>query len=102
MEFDENKAIEYINNTLVSSGKKAYPDDEILNVIDMIWDFYEENGLLEIDDDLDDDDLATEEEISDYVTRMIKKDKDSQIKYEDIPLIVRAEIDYEESLDPID
>ena len=102
MEFDETKAIEHINNALINAGRKSYPEDEILNVIDMIWDFYEENGLLEIDADLDDEDLATEEEISDYVTRMIKKDKASLIKLEDIPVIVTAEIDYEATLDPID
>lgn len=102
MEFDETKAIEYINAALINSGRNSYPEDEILNVIDMIWDFYEENGLLDIDDEPDDEDLATEEEISDYVIRMIKKDKDSQIDLEDVPLIVNAEIEYEASIDLLD
>lgn len=46
MEFDEQKAIEFINARLVENGRTAYPDDEVFNVIDMIWDFYDENGLL--------------------------------------------------------
>ncbi len=99
MEYDETKAIEFINTQLSKAGRNTYPEDEIINVIDMIWDYYEENGLLEIDDS-DDDDFATEEEICDYVKRMIKKDKAAQIKDEDIALIVKAEIDYESTLDP--
>ena len=61
--FDENKAVEYINNALIESGKSAYPEDEILNVIDMIWDYYEENGLLEIDANFEadeDEDISIE------------------------------------------
>lgn len=99
MEFDENKAIELINAQLQANGRTSYPDDEILNVIDMIWDYYEENGLLEIDVE-DEDDIASEEEIIDYVKRMVKKDKQALVKEEDIPFIVKAEIDYEASLEP--
>ena len=46
MEFDENKAVEFINSRL--EGKK-YPADEILNVIDMMYDYYEQNGMLDPD-----------------------------------------------------
>lgn len=97
--YDENKAVEYINNALKEKGSHAYPDDEILNVIDMIWDYYEENGLLEIDDDFEaDDDEDISRELCDYITRMLKKDRHAQIKAEDIPVIVEAEIAYEDSV----
>ena len=58
-EFDENKAIDFINSRLEG---KTYPQDEILNIIDMIWDYYESNGLLEIDDEDDDDEDDSLEE----------------------------------------
>lgn len=97
--YDENKAVEYINNALKEKGSHAYPDDEILNVIDMIWDYYEENGLLEINDDFEaDDDEDISGELCDYITRMLKKDRHAQIKAEDIPVIVEAEIAYEDSV----
>lgn len=98
MEFDETKAVEYINSVLLANGRSSYDEDEILNIIDMIWDYYEENGLLDIDNDEDDDPIPTEE-IIDYVTRMINKDKGAKIDYSDIPTIVNAEIAYEDSLD---
>lgn len=100
MEFDEEKAVEFINSYLAEKAGKTYPDDEILNVIDMIWDYYEENGLLELDAD-DEEDSIPSDEIVDYVTRMIKKDKGATINVEDIPLLVSAELAYEESLDEI-
>lgn len=97
-EFDENKVVEAINNALTSAGRSPYPDDEILNIVDMIWDYYEENGLLEPDWD-DDEDEVTTDEIIGYVTRMLKKDKGANVSIEDLPIIIEAEIDYEESLE---
>ncbi len=98
MEFDELKAVAFINDRLREAGRSAYPEDEVLNVVDMIWDFYEENGLLDVDadDDAEDDDI--EPDMIDYVTRMLKKDKGAKIDPEDVPLMVRAEVDYEDSV----
>lgn len=97
-EFDEIKAVKSINEALINAGRKAYEDDEILNVIDMIWDYYEENGLLDIDDDIDDEDEDIAADLCDYIVRMLRKDKDASIAPEDIPTIVDAELAYEESL----
>lgn len=97
--FDENKAIEAINNALSEAGRATYSDDELLNVIDMIWDYYEENGLLDIDDDFEaDEDENIAAELSDYICRMLKKDKEAKIRFEDVPFIVEAELAYEDNL----
>ncbi len=99
MEFDEQKAIEFINARLAEAGRPQYPDDEVLNVIDMIWDFYQENGLLDVDlSDDDEEDEDIEPDLIDYVVRMLKKDREAQIDPQDVPLMVRAEIDYEDSV----
>ena len=98
-EFDENKVVDAINNALTAAGRTPYPDDEILNIVDMIWDYYEENGLLEPDWDDDDEDEVTLDEIISYVTRMLKKDKGANVSIDDLPIIIEAEIDYEESLE---
>lgn len=97
MEFDELAAVSFINSRLEEAGRQTYPDDELLNVIDMIWDYYEENGLLEIDM-ADDDPDDVEPEVIDYVSRMLRKDREAAVRPEDIPLIVRAEMDYEDSV----
>jgi flagellar motor component MotA len=97
--YDENQAIKAINKALTQSGRKPYDDDELLNVIDMIWDYYEENGMLEIDDDFEaeeEEDVAAE--LIDYINRMLKKDHESTVDPADIATIVKAELDYEDSI----
>lgn len=98
-EFDENKAISFIRTRLGENRSANYEDDQLLNVIDIIWDFYEENGLLEIDADeeLDEDDIL--DDLMNYTKRMLSKDKGSEIRPEDIPDIVNAEIEYENTLE---
>ncbi len=98
MEFDENKAVEWINKALVEAGRKPYDEDQVLNVVDMIWDFYEENGLLDIDVDADEPDEDIEPDLIDYVTRMLRKDSGATVDTADVPLMVKAEIDYEDSV----
>lgn len=97
MEFDEQKAIEYINNRLQNEYSIKYDDDEILNVIDMIFDYYEDNGMLDINCDDDDEDI--DRQLIEYVAKMLKKDPYSQIKQEHIETIVGAELDYEASIE---
>ena len=98
MDFDELDAIKFIREHLPEDFANAYVDDEILNVIDIIFDYYEDNGLLDIDMSDDDDDVDTAA-LVEYVTKMLKKDKASPIKVEHIQPIVLAELEYEESLD---
>lgn len=95
--YDEDKAVEIINHALSEAGRTPYQNDEILNVIDMIWDYYEENGMLDVDDESDnDEDIASD--LIDYIGRMLKKDRQSTIAIADVPTIVKAELDYEDSL----
>ena len=92
--------IKQIRKVLSDKSNTIYDDDEILNVIDMIWDFYDENGMLDIDlEDGEDDSEAIYSELCDYVVRMLKKDKEAKILPEDVPAIVKAEVDYELSLE---
>lgn len=98
MEFDEFRAVAFINDRLREAGRAPYPEDEVLNLIDMIWDFYEENGLLDVDGDADDSDDDIEPDMIDYVNRMLRKDKGASILPEDVPLMVRAEVEYEDSV----
>lgn len=96
--YDESQLIDLINAALTGQGRPAYTEDQLINVIDMIWDYYEENGMLEIDDDTDDDDTDIAADLCDYVGRMLKKDKDSGIDPADIATIVDTELQYEDSL----
>lgn len=98
-EYDETKAVEFINSRLEG---KEYPADELLNVIDMIWDYYESNGMLEIDYEDDDSDDDIEEQLIEYVKKMLQRDAEANVDIADVPAIVAAELDYENSLDDED
>lgn len=93
--YDENEAIKYIKAALKQTGVSSYSDDDILNIIDIIWDYYEQNGLL----DFDNDDELDYDHLLDSVKRMLKKDRGNKVKEEDVETIVKAELDYEDILD---
>lgn len=98
MEFDEQKAIDHIRTFLSETSNIRYDDDEILNVIDIIWDYYEENGMLEISEETEDENMEIED-LCNYVKNVIRKDKYSKIIESDLMIIVKGELDYESSLD---
>lgn len=89
--YDEKEAVDFIKQQVANSGLS---EDKIFEIIDAIYDFYDDNG--ELDLDFDDDDLDAEDEsdeIISYVSAAFD-DIDSEL----IAKIVKAELDYETSL----
>lgn len=95
MEFDEQEAIKYIQQ---ATGLK-YDDDQLLNVIDIIWDWYEDHGMLDISFDDDDDIEVDADALSAHVAKMLRKDRGAIITADDVPAIVNAELAYEKTLE---
>ncbi len=98
MEFDEKLVVKYMRDAISEASSKLYDDDELLNVVDMIWDWYDDQGLLEIDNEADDEEINVDALIK-YVRKMLSKDKASPILQEDVEPLVMAELRYEQSLD---
>lgn len=101
--FDEDKAVEFILDKLNENSaiSKKYTEDDILEVIDIIWDYYEDNGMLDLNmaDDDSDEEAIDFETLTAHVTKMVKKDRHSNLDPADIPAIVEAELAYEATLD---
>ncbi|WP_297069450.1 hypothetical protein [uncultured Duncaniella sp.] len=97
-EFDEKEAIKAMRAVLSDENSKLYDDDELLNVIDIIWDWYDDQGLLDIDAEADDEEVNTDALIK-HVGKMLSKDTDSPVKREDVEPLVMAELRYEQSLE---
>lgn len=92
MDFDENKAIAYIKAHASAPEVAAYDDDDILLVIDTIFEYFEKyDENMDFDDDV--------EKVAAYVKRQLAKDKDNQISLDHVLSIVKAETAYEETLD---
>lgn len=99
LQFDEDEAIKFIRNYMPENIRTLYSDDEILNIVDMIWDYYEQNGMLEISADGYSDDTDPElPKILDYVNKMLKKDKLAVVDTDDVHFIVEGELEYEKSI----
>lgn len=54
-EFDEKEAIKAMRTAISEEKSRLYDDDELLNIIDIIWDWYDDQGLLDIDAEADDE-----------------------------------------------
>lgn len=107
MEFDEDLAIKFIREHVNSSALKNIDDDMILDIIDIIWDYYEDHGMLDITlDDDDDEEQIDIDQLTRHALKLLRKNnpslgrsKESADKLtNDIRLIIQAEIRYEDSL----
>lgn len=101
LQYDENEAIKFIRDYMPENIRDNYTDDEILNVLDMIWDYYEDNGYLEIPAADTDDGLSSSPAADDllkYVNKMLGKDKLAVVDSDDVHYIVEGELAYEKSI----
>ena len=94
-EFNEDKAVEYMQQH--GGASKIYDADQLLNLIDIIWDYYEDNGLLSAD--VDDYNELDPDALIAYARKLLAKDKGNEIAPADVEGLVRAELDYEASLE---
>lgn len=96
-EFDEKEAIEAMMAPL-SADRRDY--DATCEVLDIIFDYYDENGDLDIDFDEDEDDAEADvEEIAAYTAKVLgKSPADVDFTIDEIKAMIKAEIEYENSL----
>ena len=101
MKYDEDDAIKFIRATLPQEVSERYDDDEILYVIDIIWDWYEKNGYLKIDAGVTEEEELDVAKLTTYVAKEIKKDGEIMMDSADIDMIVKGELEYEESIEDV-
>ena len=96
--YDEQEAVTFIKSHISDGLARRCDDDTILEIIDIIFDYYEDHDLLELDVDDDDSDDDIDAIIA-HAVKIVGKDKHLSLSPDDIARIVKAEIDYELSLD---
>lgn len=97
--FDEDDAVKFIRAELPQDVSLKYDDDEILCIIDIIWDYYEKKGLLSLNLAETDEEVLDVDDLTKFVKKEVKNDQDLIMDPKDVELIVKAELDYEESLE---
>lgn len=100
--YEENDAVKYILSNLPSDVAEKYSDDDILLVIDIIFEFYENKGYFDLNDIDESDDEFDESELFEFVKKSLKKDKDNPIDLDDVENIVHLELEYEDWIDDFD
>ncbi|MDE5880270.1 MAG: hypothetical protein K2H60_00940 [Muribaculaceae bacterium] len=97
--FDEDDAVKFIRAELPQDVSLKYDDDEILCIIDIIWDYYEKKGLLSLNLAETDEEVLDVDDLTKFVKKEVKNDQDLMMDPKDVELVVKAELDYEESLE---
>lgn len=98
-EFDENDAISFIRGYVPEEIKNKYNDDDILLLIDTMFDYFEKGDEDEVLYEDDDTDGYNINEIVNYVKKNLRKDPDNQIDVNDIKYLVEGELAYEDTLE---
>ena len=94
--FDEDQAIAFIRNYVGEKISNQYSDDEILYIVDIIWDYYERNGYLSLSADITDDEILDVDNLTAYVKKEVARDDELEMDPHDIAKIVKGELEYEE------
>jgi hypothetical protein len=76
--------------------QNEFSDDEINYIVDLVYEFYEEKGFLDEDDDKDIE--IDEDELLDYVIKNARKDKIRDFTDEQVEAIVAGELAYCDTL----
>ena len=98
--YDEDDSVKFIQNYLPQELKGKFSNDDINYIVDLIYDFYESNGML--DDDSDDEVDIDEEELIEYVIKNALRDGVGKYEPEEITFIVQGELEYCDSINMFD
>ena len=100
-EYDDDASVAFIQNYIPQELKGKFLDDEINYIIDLIYEFYEDQGFM--DESKDDEEVEIDEnELIEYVIKQAQKDKIRKFEPEEITFIVQGELAYCDSLDLFD
>lgn len=93
--YDEDDAVKFILGFIPKEDKASITEDKIEYVLDVVYEFYDENGL--IDEDSAEEASIDEEEMFNYILKTAKKDK-IELTEDDIQLILDGEYEYGKSI----
>ncbi|MDD4426772.1 MAG: hypothetical protein PHG64_00020 [Paludibacter sp.] len=93
--YDEDEAVKFILNHLPAEAGKTIPDTKVEYVLDVIYEYYEEKGLIE--EDTAEEANIDEEDMFLFLKKCVKKDK-MDITDDEISLILEGEYEYGKSI----
>lgn len=100
MEYDEDESVKFIRESLPEDMREELSDDEINYIVDLVYEFYEEKGFFEEDDESDIE--IDEDELIEFAIKNARKDKISNFTDEQIESVIAGELAYCDSLNLFD
>lgn len=100
--YDDDEAVRFIQNYLPQDLKGKFSNDDILYILDLVYEYYETNGLFDDEDDDEKEIEIDEDEVVEYVIKNLKRDKIGRFEPEEVTFIVQGEMEYCDSLDMFD
>jgi hypothetical protein len=94
--FDEDEAVKYILKSLPAEYKDKIKDTDIEYVLDVMVDFYESNGFIE--EDSAEEANIDEEDMFEYIFKVMKKEKAVELSSDELQLILDGEFEYGKSI----
>lgn len=95
LEYDDQAAIAFIMKRLPDNLRSTIEDDDVQYLLDVMYEFYEDNHLL--DEETDETVEIAEEELIQYILRASKKDDICADKFTEETVQVLLDIEYEYS-----
>lgn len=102
MVYDENEALKYIRKALPADKQDQYTNNEILEIVSIIYEWYDRQGYLSLDLSTIDEEEQDIDKLTEYVKTQLAANGEILMDPDDVELIVKAEIDYEESIAEFD
>jgi hypothetical protein len=90
--FDEDEAVKFIYNFIPKEMRKHISEDDIDYVLDIMYDYYEKNDL--IDEDSTEEASIDEEDMFNFIMNCIKKDKVVTLSEESLQIVLDGEFEY--------
>ena len=100
LEYDEDDSLKFIRENLPEEMQKEFSDDEINYIVDLVYEFYEDKGFLDENDETEIE--IDEDELLEYILKNARKDAIREYTDEQIEAIVAGELAYCDTLNLFD
>lgn len=100
LEYDEDDSLNFIREHLPEEMQEEFSDDEINYIVDLVYEFYEEKGFLDENDETEIE--IDEDELLEFIFKNARKDAIRVYTDEQIEAIVAGELAYCDTLNLFD
>ena len=100
LEYDEDDSLKFIRENLPEEMQNEFSDDEINYIVDLVYEFYEDKGFLDENDETEIE--IDEDELLEYILKNARKDAIRGYTDEQIEAIVAGELAYCDTLNLFD